>query len=271
VLSQIHEAGEALHDRAGTKVHLNKFDTADTLGHKKDNRALEHHVKRLAELQQLLYADKRHALLIVLQALDAGGKDGTVRHVMSGANPQGCVVTSFKQPTPEELDHDFLWRVHKAVPQRGFIGIFNRSHYEDVLIVRVHNLVPKAVWSKRYEQINDFEKMLAENKVTILKFFLHISKDEQLRRFQARLTDPTRNWKLSLPDVKEREHWDQYVSAYEDALSKCSTKDAPWYVIPSDHKWFRNFAISTIVNHTLEGMHLKFPPASPDISQIQLQ
>ena len=255
----------------GTKVHLNKFETADTLGHKKDTNALERNVRRLAELQHLLYADKHHALLIVLQALDAGGKDGTIRHVMSGANPQGCMVTSFKQPTPEEMDHDFLWRVHKAVPPRGYIGIFNRSHYEDVLIVRVHNLVPKNVWSKRYDEINSFEKMLTENDVVILKFFLHISKDEQLRRFQSRLSDASKKWKLSLPDFKEREHWDGYVAAYEDALTKCSTKHAPWYVIPSDHKWFRNFAISSIVNQTMQSMRLKFPPATIDVSQIQLE
>ncbi len=255
----------------GEKARLGKRDPADTLGKKKNSDVLEHHVKRLEALQNLLYADKRHALLIVLQALDAGGKDGTIRHVLSGVNPQGCQVTSFKQPTSEELDHDFLWRIHKAVPGRGLIGIFNRSHYEDVLIVRVHDMVPKSVWSKRYDQINDFEKMLEENGVTILKFFLHISKDEQLRRFQARLTDAQKNWKLSLPDFKEREHWDQYTAAYEDALTKCSTKHAPWYVIPSDHKWFRNYAISSIVNETLDAMKLKYPAASIDVSQIHLQ
>jgi PPK2 family polyphosphate:nucleotide phosphotransferase len=224
----------------------------------------------LRELQHLLYADRRHSLLIVLQALDAGGKDGTIRHVMSGVNPQGCEVTSFKAPSHEDLDHDFLWRVHHAVPRRGDIGIFNRSHYEDVLVVRVHKIVPKSVWPERYEQINDFEKMLTANGVTILKFFLHISKDEQLRRFQSRLSDPAKNWKLSLPDFSEREHWDEYMEAYEDALTKCSTKNAPWYVIPSNQKWFRNYAISCIVIEALERMKLKFPPASIDVSQIKL-
>jgi PPK2 family polyphosphate:nucleotide phosphotransferase len=189
---------------------------------------------------------------------------------MSGVNPQGCEVTSFKAPTHEELDHDFLWRIHKAVPGRGMIGIFNRSQYEDVLVVRVHEMVKKAVWSKRFEQINDFEKMLTANGVTVLKFFLHISKDEQLQRFQQRLSDPTRNWKLSLPDFKEREHWDEYVDAYEDALTQCSTKHAPWYIIPANHKWFRNDAISAIVIDALKGMKLKFPPASIDVSQIKL-
>jgi len=255
----------------GEKLHLDKRDPAETLGLKKNDAALLKHVRRLGELQHLLYADKRYALLIVLQALDAGGKDGTIAHVMSGVNPQGCQVTSFKAPTQEELDHDFLWRIHKAVPPRGIIGIFNRSQYEDVLIVRVHDLVPKRVWSKRYDEINDFEKMLSENGVVILKFFLHISKDEQLQRFQARLEDPEKNWKLSLPDFKEREHWDDYMKAYEDALTKCSTKHAPWFVIPANHKWFRNLAISSIIIETLEDMKLKFPAASIDVSQIHLK
>jgi PPK2 family polyphosphate:nucleotide phosphotransferase len=256
--------------KPGRRVRLDQWDAEETLGFSKDQQALGRTIAKLSELQHLLYADRRHALLIVLQGLDASGKDGTIRHVMSGVNPQGCQVTSFKAPTQQELDHDFLWRVHKAVPGRGMIGIFNRSHYEDVLIVRVHSMVKKSVWSKRYEQINDFEKMLAQNGVTILKFFLHISKDEQLRRFQQRLTDPARNWKLSLPDFKEREHWDEYVAAYEDALARCSTKHAPWYIIPSNHKWFRNDAIAAIVIGTLKGMKLRYPPASIDVSQIKL-
>lgn len=256
--------------KPGRRVRLNEWDPGETLGLAKKQELLGENVTRLRELQQLLYADRRYALLIVLQALDAGGKDGTIRHVMSGVNPQGCQVTSFKVPTPEELDHDFLWRIHRAVPRRGDIGIFNRSHYEDVLIVRVHKMVSKSVWAQRYGQINDFEAMLAENRVTILKFFLHISKDEQLKRFQSRLTDPAKNWKLSLPDFKEREHWDEYMSAYEDALTKCSTKRAPWYIIPANQKWFRNYAISAIVIAALEGMKLKFPPASIDVSKIQL-
>lgn len=256
--------------KPGRRVRLDEWDPEETLGFSKNQDLLERNVAKLNELQHLLYADRQHALLIVLQGLDAAGKDGTIRHVMSGVNPQGCQVTSFKAPTQEELDHDFLWRIHQAVPGRGMIGIFNRSQYEDVLVVRVHKMVKKAVWSKRYEQINDFEQMLAANGVTVLKFFLHISKDEQLQRFQQRLSDPARNWKLSLPDFKEREHWDEYIGAYEDALTQCSTKHAPWYIIPANHKWFRNDAISAIAIDALKGMKLKFPPASIDVSQIKL-
>lgn len=254
----------------GKRANLGKRDPADTLGISKAEADVEPHIEELRQLQDVLYADKRNALLVVLQALDTGGKDGTIRHIFSGVNPQGCQVTAFKEPTPEELDHDFLWRVHRAVPGRGLIGIFNRSHYEDVLVARVHKVVPKSVWSKRYDQINDFERELDENNVRMLKFYLHISKEEQLRRLQARLTDPKKNWKLSLPDFREREHWDEYTAAYEDALTKCSTKQAPWYVIPSDHKWFRNYAIGAIVNEALKQMKLRYPPAKLDVSQIHL-
>ena len=254
----------------GSKAHLSTRDPADTLGMNKAEADTGPNIEKLRKLQDVLYADKRCALLVVLQALDAGGKDGTIRHIFSGVNPQGCQVKAFKEPTPEELDHDFLWRVHRAVPGRGSIGIFNRSHYEDVIVARVHNLVPKSVWTKRYGQINDFEKQLDENGVRILKFYLHISKDAQLQRLQSRLTDPKKNWKLSLLDFREREHWDEYMAAYEDALTNCSTKLAPWYVIPSDHKWFRNYAIGTIVNDTLKQMKLQYPPAKIDLSQIHL-
>src|SRR5712692_3855232 len=246
--------------KPGSKAHLKDRDPGDTFGVRRNDGAFEIRLERLRELQQLLYADKRYALLIVLQALDAGGKDGTIRHVMSGVNPQGCEVTSFKAPTQEELAHDYLWRVHKAVPHRGNIGIFNRSHYEDVLIARVHKLVPKGVWSKRYRQINDFERTLSENGVTILKFFLHISKDEQKKRFEARMTDPARNWKLSLPDFEERKHWDDYAEAYQDALRECSTPWAPWYVIPANHKWFRNYLVAELIVKALDEMKLKYPP-----------
>jgi PPK2 family polyphosphate:nucleotide phosphotransferase len=255
----------------GKKAHLNKRDAANTLGLTEPEADPKPHIEELCKLQDVLYADKRHALLVVLQAPDAGGKDGTIRHIFSGVNPQGCQVTAFKQPTPEDLDHDFLWRIHRAVPGHGFIGIFNRSHYEDVLVARVHSLVPKSVWSERYGQINDFEKELNENGVTILKFFLHISKEEQTRRLKARLDDPKKNWKLSPQDFREREHWDEYMAAYEDALTKCSTKHAPWYVIPSNHKWFRNFAIGAIVNDALKRMKLRYPPAKIDVSQIHLK
>jgi PPK2 family polyphosphate:nucleotide phosphotransferase len=254
----------------GKKAHLGKRDPADTLGITKAEANTERHIEILRQLQDVLYADKRYALLVVLQGVDAGGKDGTIRHIFSGVNPQGCQVTAFKEPTPEELDHDFLWRVHRAVPGRGLIGIFNRSHYEDVLVGRVHKLVPKSVWSKRYDEINDFEKEQDANGVRILKFYLNISKEEQLRRLQARLTDPTKNWKLSPLDFREREHWDEYMVAYEDALSNCSTKHAPWYIIPSDHKWFRNYAIGAIVNDTIKGMKLRYPSAKIDVSRIHL-
>jgi PPK2 family polyphosphate:nucleotide phosphotransferase len=264
------DIGKHLIVKPGEKARLGKRDPGETLGIRKNENLLQKNLAKLRELQHLLYADKRYSLLIVLQALDAGGKDGTIRHVMSGVNPQGCEVTSFKAPSQEERDHDFLWRIHHAVPRLGDIGIFNRSHYEDVLVVRVHKMVPKAVWSERYEQINDFEKTLALNGVTILKFFLHISKDEQLKRFQSRLSDPAKNWKLSLPDFREREHWDEYMEAYEDALTRCSTKHAPWYIIPSNQKWFRNYAISCLVIGALERMKLKFPPPSIDVSKIKL-
>jgi PPK2 family polyphosphate:nucleotide phosphotransferase len=202
--------------------------------------------------------------------MDAGGKDGTIRHVMSGLNPQGCHVTSFKVPTEEELAHDYLWRVHRAVPAKGEIGIFNRSHYGDVLVVRVHNLVPRRVWSERYEQINGFEKILADNDVTIVKFFLHISKEEQKKRLQERLDDPAKHWKVSEADFEERRFWPDYIKAYEDALSKCSTPWAPWYVIPADHKWFRNLAVADILVSTLEDMDMRFPKSKLDLSRFVL-
>jgi PPK2 family polyphosphate:nucleotide phosphotransferase len=255
----------------GKKAHLSKRDPAETLRFSKEDADTGPHIEELSLLQDVLYADKRYALLVVLQGVDAGGKDGTIRHIFSGVNPQGCQVTAFKEPTPEELDHDFLWRIHCAVPGRGFIGIFNRSHYEDVLVARVHKIVPKGVWKQRYDQINDFESQLDRNNVKILKFFLHISKEEQLRRLQQRLTDPKKNWKLSLLDFREREHWDDYMAAYEDALTDCSTKHAPWYIIPSDHKWFRNYAIGAIVNDALKQMKLRYPEAKIDLSQVHLK
>jgi PPK2 family polyphosphate:nucleotide phosphotransferase len=256
--------------KPGNKVRLNQRDPDDTFGIRRNDKAHQKMINRLREQQHLLYADQRYALLIVLQALDAGGKDGTIRHVMSGVNPQGCDVTSFKAPSTTELAHDYLWRVHQAVPRRGNIGIFNRSHYEDVLIVRVHRLVPAEVWSKRYRQINDFERMLTENGVTILKFFLHISKDEQKRRFEARIQDSSRNWKLSLPDFEERQHWDDYQEAYEEALRKCSTEWAPWYVIPANRKWLRNHVIAELIVQALDNMKLKYPAPTVDMSKVVL-
>lgn len=256
----------------GKKVRLEKWDPEDTLGWQKGHQAkasLEKEAEKLDKLQYLLYAEHKRALLIVLQGMDAAGKDGTIRHVMAGVNPQGCVVTPFKKPSTEEAEHDFLWRIHKAVPQLGDIGIFNRSQYEDVLVVRVHKLVPKEVWSRRYDEINNFEAMLDENNVKILKFFLHISKNEQKRRFQQRIDDPDRRWKVSEADFAERNFWDDYVRAYEDALTKCSTDRAPWYVIPSNKKWFRNLAVSHIITETLESMRMKFPPPTVDVKKLK--
>jgi PPK2 family polyphosphate:nucleotide phosphotransferase len=258
----------------GSKVKLDDWDPADTAGlrSKKDAvERLEQCRKDLYELQYLLYAENKQALLIVLQAMDAGGKDGTIRHVMAGLNPQGCRVTPFKKPVGEEADHHYLWRIQKAVPPKGEIGIFNRSHYEDVLVVRVHNLVPKKVWSKRYQQIVNFEQMLVENNVHIVKFFLHISKDEQKKRFEQRLADPTKHWKASAADFEERKYWDDYTAAFEEALSRCSTPRAPWYVIPANRKWFRNLTVAEIIRDTLKGMKMKFPKPAEDISKLVIE
>ncbi len=246
----------------GTKVKLTDYDPDDTTG-VADKREAEEKLlklrKHLSDLQLLLYAESKHALLIVLQALDAGGKDGTIRHIFTGVNPQGCVVTAFKVPTPEELDHDFLWRIHKAVPPVGMIGIFNRSHYESVLVERVHNLVPPEVWKKRYDQINAFEEMLSENRVHILKFFLHISKDEQKRRMESRIHDKAKNWKMSASDLKERQYWDDYQTVFAEAIGKCSTFYAPWYVVPANKKWFRNVVISQVIVDCLKGLGMQLP------------
>ncbi len=230
--------------------------------------ALAAHEKRLAELQYLMYAERKRSLLIVLQAMDAGGKDGTVNHVCAAMNPQGCRVYGFKAPNPEDLAHDFLWRIHKATPGKGEVAIFNRSHYEDVLVVRVHDLVPKSVWSKRYQEINDFERRLVDNGTHIVKFYLHIDKDEQLARFKQRLDDPARHWKISESDYAERAYWDAYQEAFEDALGRCSTEHAPWYIIPSNHKWFRNLAVSSILVDTLEALKMEFPAPTVDLADI---
>ena len=260
--------------RPGTNVKLKDFDPADTFGYKDDPKTqakLAKHLQRLDDLQYLFYAVKQQALLIVLQGIDTAGKDGTIRHVMSGMSPQGCGVSSFKSPSPVELAHDFLWRIHAAVPEQGMFGIFNRSHYEDVLVVRVHKLVPKKVWKARYDEINAFEKLLSENRVRIVKFFLHISKDEQKKRLEARLTDPQKSWKISAADFAERKFWDDYVSAYEDALSRCNIGCAPWFIIPANHKWFRNFAVSKILVETLESLDMQLPRPSVDLSKVDLR
>lgn len=256
----------------GKPVHLKDFDPQYAGKHENKSKALpetEWLRQRMDQLQFQLYAEQKRSLLICLQALDAGGKDGVVRHVIASMNPQGCRVASFKQPSSEELAHDFLWRIERQTPRRGEIVIFNRSHYEDVLIVRVHDLVPKKVWSKRYDQINDFERRLVAGGTHILKFFLHISKDEQLQRFKQRLDDPARQWKISEADYSEREYWAEYENAYEAALGKCCTDDAPWYVIPSDHKWFRDLAIAEIIVDTLENLGIQVPKPTVNIDDIR--
>ncbi|MCA9026008.1 MAG: polyphosphate kinase 2 family protein [Planctomycetaceae bacterium] len=221
--------------------------------------------------QRVLWSDGKQKLLIVLQATDAGGKDGTIRKVFKGVNPQGVKVVSFKAPSTLERSHDYLWRVHQAVPPTGMIGVFNRSHYEDVLVVRVENLVPEDEWRQRYQQINEFERLLTETGTRILKFYLHISKDEQRRRFQERLDDPEKHFKFSLDDLQKRKHWDDYRDAFEEALMRCSTEWAPWYVIPADQKWYRNLAISEIIVKTLEEMNPQFPTIDYDPAQIRIE
>jgi PPK2 family polyphosphate:nucleotide phosphotransferase len=257
----------------GTKIKLSDIDPNFHGTHESEDKAkteLQHNLKRITELQRKFYADRRHSLLIVLQGIDGAGKDGTCWHVVSAMDPQGVSVTGFKQPTAEERDHDFLWRVHPHAPGLGQVAVFNRSHYEDVLVVRVHDLVPKHVWKQRYEFINSWERLLVEEKnTTILKFFLYISKDEQLSRFKDRLDDPARQWKISDSDYSERKLWDNYIDAFEAAISKCSTKHAPWFVIPSNHKWFRNLAVSEIVVRAMEDMNLSLPKPTVDLQKIR--
>jgi PPK2 family polyphosphate:nucleotide phosphotransferase len=254
------------------KVRLEKIDPSYTGKHESHDKALSQirkHLERMGKLQYLLYADGDQSLLVVLQALDAAGKDGVIRHLFSGINPQGTLVFGFKQPSKVESEHDFLWRIHVCAPAKGQIVIFNRSHYEDVLVARVHDLVPRSVWSKRYDLINDFEKILVQNRTRVLKFYLHISPEEQLVRFAQRLDDPSRHWKISESDYSERELWPKYVSAYEDAMEQTSTKHAPWFVIPANHKWFRDLAISQIIADTMDEMGLKLPPTNVSIADIR--
>jgi PPK2 family polyphosphate:nucleotide phosphotransferase len=257
----------------GTKVDLSDYDPHDKGGWKKSEARpqLKANLTRMAELQEMLYAQGKHGLLIVLQAMDAGGKDSTIRHVMDGFNPQGCHVYSFGVPTEQELAHDFLWRIHKHTPQRGQVSIFNRSHYEDVLAVRVKDLAPKAVWEKRYEHINAFERLLADSGVTICKFYLHISKDEQKERFEDRLHRTDKQWKFNPADLDTRAHWDDYMRAFEDVLSKCNTPWAPWYIVPADRKWYRNLIVSTVLVETLESLDLRYPAPIENIDQITIE
>ena len=254
------------------KLRLDKLDPGYKGEHASEDEAkreTEHFREKLARQQALLYAQRKHAVLVVLQALDAGGKDGAIHHVVSALNPQGARVAGFKVPTSTEAAHDFLWRIHPVVPARGEIAIFNRSHYEDVLVTRVHKVIDKATWTARYQRIRDFETLLAENGTTIVKFFLHISKEEQLARFAQRLDDPARNWKISESDYSERHLWDDYNAAFEDAISATSVKHAPWYVIPANHKWFRNLAVSQIMADTMADLGLAFPAPSVDLAEIR--
>lgn len=256
---------------------LKDYKTSDKGKYKRKEQAQEDmaaNIEELRVLQDKLYAQNEFALLIIIQAMDAAGKDGLIKHVMSGINPQGCQVVSFKQPSSEDLDHDYLWRINKKLPERGRIGIFNRSHYEDVLIVRVHNLVEGSqipdrfldqnIWKQRFRQIRDFERYLSENAIIPIKIFLHVSREEQKQRFFDRLNDPSKNWKFSIGDVNERRYWDDYMNAFEDAIRHTATKEAPWYVIPADRKWFARMAASQIIVETLKKLKLEYPTLSDE-------
>jgi PPK2 family polyphosphate:nucleotide phosphotransferase len=258
----------------GKKIDLSKWPTDDTgpFSDKEEAKdAINKNIKRLIGLQELLYASGSHSVLIVLQAMDAGGKDGAISHVFSGVNPQGCSVTSFKEPSHEELSHDYLWRYHLACPRRGMMGIFNRSHYESVLVERVDNIVPKEVWSGRFDQINAFESELVSEKTVVLKFFLHISKSEQKKRLEARLEDKSKQWKISPSDLVTRKHWDEYTEAFEDLLQRCSTDEAPWYIVPADHKWFRNWVLSDTIVRAIRKLDLKLPPPAEGLDKIKVK
>jgi PPK2 family polyphosphate:nucleotide phosphotransferase len=263
--------------KPGTKVRLQDFDPSFTGKLKKQEakKLLPVGIQQLAEFQDKLYAQNIYALLLVFQAMDAAGKDSTIKHVMSGINPQGCQVFSFKQPSTEELDHDYLWRSFKALPERGRIGIFNRSYYEEVLVVRVHpelldkqQLPPQAkgkhIWKQRFEEINNFEKYLVSNGIIVLKFFLNVSKDEQKSRFLERIERPEKNWKFSVSDVKERGYWDEYMKAYGEAMTATSTDWAPWHIIPADHKWFTRLAVAHFIDEKLRSLNLAYPEVEPD-------
>jgi PPK2 family polyphosphate:nucleotide phosphotransferase len=255
----------------GTKVDLEQHDPDAHDGFRKKKHAkaeLERQRDRIRALQERLYAGSQRSLLIVLQAMDTGGKDGAIKHVFNGVNPQGCRVWSFRQPSAEELAHDFLWRYHRRAPARGMITIFNRSHYEEVLVVRVKELVPESVWQPRYAMVNDFERMLTLNGVVILKFFLNISRDEQKQRLQARLDNPAKHWKFSSDDLRDRALWHDFRTAYEDALTRCSTPHAPWHIVPANRKWYRNLVIARTIADTLEGMDLRHPEAEKGLAEV---
>lgn len=260
--------------KPGKQIQLKDFDPGDTGGLKNKSAAQEEiaeGVAAIADLSFRLYAEGQRAVLLILQGMDTSGKDGTIRHVLSGVNPLTCDIVAFKEPTTEELNHDFLWRIHQAAPHRGKIGIFNRSQYEDVLVVRVKQLVPDAVWKARYEMINNFERLLTQNGTTIVKCFLHISKEEQRKRLQARIDNPQKRWKFSLGDLADRRRWDDFQQAYEDAVNECNTPDAPWHIVPSDHKWYRNLTITRILRKTLEELDPQFPPAKENLDGIVVE
>jgi PPK2 family polyphosphate:nucleotide phosphotransferase len=258
-----------------TKIKLSDWDPNDKsefpISKSEGRKLLKSLNEELEALQELLFAEGKHKVLIVIQAMDTGGKDGTIRHVFEGVNPQGVKVKGFGVPNEEELAHDYLWRVHKHTPGSGEIVIFNRSHYEDVLVVRVHNYVPEERWSKRYDHIRAFEQMLADEGTTILKFYLHIDLDEQKERLQARLDEPEKNWKFNIGDLAERKLWDQYMDAFETALGKTSTDDAPWYVIPANRKWYRNLVISTIIIDALKKLNMQYPPAEEGLEDVVIE
>jgi PPK2 family polyphosphate:nucleotide phosphotransferase len=263
-------AKQVIRPEPGQVINLADFDANYVAKMDKDDTkdATRQLQDRLSDLQEVRFAQKKYALLVILQAMDAGGKDSTIRKVFTGVNPQGFRISNFKAPTPEELAHDFLWRVHDHVPPKGYIGIFNRSHYEDVLIVRVNQLVPEAVWRGRYEHINNFERLLADSGVKILKFFLHISKEEQRERFQDRLDDPSKHWKFSIGDLPVRKKWDEYMQAYEAAITHCNTEYAPWHIVPANRKWYRNYVVTRAIVDALEAMPLEYPPEEAGLDDV---
>ncbi len=260
--------------RPRRRVRLTDIDTASTrpfrLTKRRAELELEHSREELDQLQERLFADGRHAVLVILQGMDTAGKDAVIRHVFSGVNPQGVRAVAFKAPTPVEMGHDFLWRIHPHTPGKGEMAIFNRSHYEDVLVARVHHLVPAAEWAARYRAINGFERMLTSEGTTVLKFFLHISRKEQARRLRARLTDPSKQWKLSPADLTDRRLWAEYVRAYEEVIERTTSRRAPWFIVPSDHAWFRNWAVSRVLLETLRGLRLRYPKPSMDLSKYRI-
>ncbi len=265
---------EALRLKPGSKCRLSDLNTnagSDEYDKESAAKRIEKNARVIADLARKLYAENRHSILLVLQGMDTSGKDGTIRTIMDGVNPQSCQVVSFKKPSELELEHDFLWRVHREVPRRGNIGIFNRSHYEDVLIVRVHGLVSEEVWTRRYDQINAFEQLLAESGTEIIKCFLHISKEEQRKRLQDRIDNPDDHWKFNPLDLAERKRWDEYQRAYEDAITRCNSEHAPWYIIPADRKWFRNLVVSELLRSRLEALAPDYPPGEADFAGLVVE